>query len=156
MVRHYELASEALHAAIRNDWPAAVAAVHTLNAECPGQVLPAMCAWIDTFADRYAQTVGRELPADGDLVELAFMEQGTGNITGADATPPHTRWAGRLIAARVAMDKPAFDALIEVLPDDPAVVGRHIGSVLHIVALGLNSIEQGNNEYIEAARRGHS
>lgn len=137
--RTLSLAKTALVAFIGDAHETARKAVQRINDEIgPAALDLMMCAWSDWMA------AALRLPRDGRPVELRFLGADANgdpatSITGADAvTRPEVVWAGRLIAARVAMDADTYGALIGALPeDDPSAVGRHIAAVLEICALTM-------------------
>lgn len=142
--RAVRLAAKALTHALKEDWPAATRAVQAVNDKCgSGGIATAILVWSDTLIDYNPGTTG-----DGRPVRLAFMNADTGHVDldeNADAVPEQFRWAGRVIAARAAQDQPGWEALIDSLPDDPHVHGRHVGAVLEVVALTLRNILGGRS-----------
>ena len=71
----------------------------------------------------------------------------TGRVhLGTEGVPDRVRWAGQLIVARAALDKPMFDALIMSLPEDKAVVGSYVGAVLETVAVTMNGLPDAASE----------
>lgn len=144
--RALQFATEALHAAFRDDKDAATRAVQAISDEAggPGMAV-AVKAWCDTLIGAWRRDGG--IPdggADGVLVRPAWRDTDTGRVaTDADEVPAEFRWAGRLIAARVALDKPAYDALIAALPADGEAIARHVGALLGTVALTLQALGWG-------------
>jgi hypothetical protein len=137
--RGIQLATEALQAAMGEDSLRASAAVRAINGELGGEGLTlAIYAWCDTLIHRYREAAG--VPGDGP-VRMAWQEVETGDIsaTGNDV-PPETRWAGRVIEARSALDKAAFDACIAALPDDGWAIGGYVSALLSTVALTLSRL----------------
>jgi hypothetical protein len=134
--RGIQLATEALQAAMEEDSERASAAVKAISSELggPGLYL-AIVAWCDAVILRYREVTGT--PDDGP-VRMAWQNTDTGDIsaTGNDV-PEETRWAGRLIAARAALDEPAWDALMSSLPEDGWAIGGYVSALLSTVALTL-------------------
>jgi hypothetical protein len=94
--------------AVTADEPAVVDGPRAIQLRVGGEVIPAvMLAWIDTMA-----TACGFNPKPGQAVGVLWQFDGSDEITDADATPPAARWAGRLVAARLADDQPQFRALI--------------------------------------------
>lgn len=140
--RAVRLAAIALYAAMAENWPAATRAVQAINDRCGSAgISRAVLCWSDTLIDYNPETNG-----DGRPVRLSFMNADTGHVNfddDADAVPEQFRWAGRIIAARAAQDLPAWEAMIDALPDDPKVHGDHVGAVLQVVALTLRHNQAG-------------
>jgi len=137
--RGIQLATEALQAAIEKDPARATAAMEAINSELGGEGLSlAIFAWCDTLVLRYRKAAG--VPGDGP-VRMAWQEVETGDIsaTGNDV-PAETRWAGRVIEARAALDRAAYDALIAELPDDGWAASGYVSALLSTVALTLSRL----------------
>lgn len=137
-----ELSTVALHGAQLNDWERAGAAVKALQDEFGGHgIMFALVAWCDTLIVRQQQVTGHK---DGDLARPAWLNATTGDVAfNADDVPPPVRWAGRLIAARAAMDHDAWDALVVSIPDTPPMaVTEHVSALLSSVAMTLNSLTE--------------
>ncbi|GAA2773028.1 hypothetical protein [Saccharopolyspora taberi] len=124
------LAAEALRAGVAGRWAKAAAAVNRLTDNYGGEVVPnVLCAWIDTALIHCA-------PPSGEPVHVAWFNTDTGELGDADDVPPPVRWAGRLVAARVADDREQFTALIDaVRSDDEWSAG--CSALLQICALTL-------------------
>lgn len=139
--RARELSTVALHGAQLSDWERARAAVVTLNDELGGDgIMFAIVAWCDTLIVRQQQVTGQK---EGDFVRPAWLNTDTGDIAlNADDVPPPIRWAGRLVAARAAMDHDAWDALVKSIPDTPMATTEHVSALLTSVAMTLNSLSQ--------------
>jgi hypothetical protein len=137
-----ELARQALEDAMCESWDTAVAAVQAINDECgTGAIERACVAWMDTLIVHYQRATGHR---DGDPVQPAWADAHTGEEwRDADQVDPAYRWAGRLIAARAAMDHGACDALMMALPGDDQETGEHIKALLACVALTLRSLLAG-------------
>ncbi|WP_433225448.1 hypothetical protein [Actinomadura formosensis] len=134
------LASAAMVAYMGDAEDTAVKAVQRIGDECgPEGVELAMRGWIDTMADRLGIKPG------GRAVAIKFQglaDDGEPDASAvfADAVErPEVVWAGRLMAARVAMDQDTYLALLDALPDDPAEVGAHVGAVLEMCSLTMAS-----------------
>lgn len=136
------LAAAALRDAMAGDYAAASKHVRALNAECgsPGTMF-AIAGWCDTLAAHL------NLREDSGPLVLAWKDAGTGRVhAGTEGVPDRARWAGQLIVARAALDKPMFDALIQSLPDDKAVVGSYVGAVLETVAITMVGLPNASEE----------
>lgn len=141
--RALELGKEALRAALAEDWAGASAAVQAIGDERGwGGVVLAMTAWSDTLviSTRRAEGLPDE-PGPGVIVQPAWADADTGEVTeDADEVGECHRWAGRLLAARAAMDHDAYEALLRALPEDGHERGDHVGTLLEMVAAGLDHI----------------
>jgi hypothetical protein len=143
--RALELAREALEAALEEDWAGAGAAVQAISDErgWTGVTL-ALTAWSDTLVifTRRSQGLPDE-PGPGVIVQPAWADDETGEvIEDADAVNGYHRWAGRLLAARAAMDHDSCEALLRSLPEDGGECGRHVTILLEMVALGMGHIRK--------------
>lgn len=140
------LCSQVIAAAQADDWDKVSALVRELDGTygAPGQM-----ALICGLAD----TIGHQLGISGtgirDDIAPLWLELDSGRIDRADGVPPETAWAGRFIAARLAWDKPACDALIGAVPDD-ATWSRNVGALISVTALTLKRLDE------EAASAGRS
>ncbi len=133
--RMVKSAGAALHAAMADDWGAVSRALQTLIDECGGEgVIAAMSAWCDTLLI-HTHDIDPKVP-----LRLLFVNADTGDIGDADDVPPEVRWAGRLVAARAAMDKPTWDALIDSIPHDDSAISRHISVLLRSIVTGLKAV----------------
>lgn len=74
-------------------------------------IVDVLCVWLDTAISHCG------VRADGP-VRLLWQDVETGAITDATGTPRAAVWAGRLAAARLAMDEPQFIALIGSVGSD--------------------------------------
>jgi hypothetical protein len=129
--RAVTLAGQALHAAIADDWPSANSAVRSISQECGDRgVMTLIYGLCDTLAHRQgiSQEPGTVIPR--------WQLDGQGPIQTADDVPPPARWAGQFIAARIALDQPACEALLEAVPDDETF-SRNVSALLQCVALTL-------------------
>jgi len=135
------LAHVALQAAVNQDRAGATAALKGISDGFGGAGLAlAILAWCDAVILRYQQITGTP---DGQPVRIAWQEADTGDIsvTGRDV-PAEVRWAGQLVAARAALDQPAYDALIAVLPGDGLAIGGYISALLDGAALTLTQLHR--------------
>lgn len=128
-----DLATRALHAAMREDWPAVQEVFGEISTD--GRAVTfALMAWCDWTLQAQAGMLGRPFPESGPLSELAvpaWIEAETGRlITDADEMPPSARWAGRLVAARAAMDHVQFEVLIRTMPGDGFKRGEYAVALL--------------------------
>jgi hypothetical protein len=122
------LATEALHAASAEDWPAACTAIQAISG---GGLLTAIMAWCDTLIGRHPGMAGsRDTP-----VQVRWQLDSAGPLQ-------HARWAGQVIAARAAMDEAAFMALIRV-PAEGEELGAYVSALLQSVAMTLRSFGDG-------------
>lgn len=132
------LAAYALRDARAGDYAAASRHVRQLNAECGSAgAMIAVIGWCDTLAAHSG------ISEKSGPLALGWKDADTGRVhSGAEGVPDRFRWAGQLIVARAALDKPMFDALIGSLPDDKAVVGSYVGAVLETVAVTMNGLPE--------------
>ena len=130
------LAAYALRDARAGDYTAASRHVRELNAECGGAgMMIAVRGWCDTLAAHSG------VSENSGPLALGWKDAETGRVhLGTEGVPDRVRWAGQLIVARAALDKPMFDALIAALPDDKAVIGSYVGAVLETVAITMNGL----------------
>jgi hypothetical protein len=142
--RARELSTVALHSAQLENWAHAGTAVKTLNDELGGEgVMFALTAWCDTLITRQREILGRQ---DDDIVRPAWLNATTGEVAlDAGDVPPEIRWAGRLVAARAALDHDAWSALIASIPDTPMAVSEHVSALLNGVAMTLNGLSRMEN-----------
>lgn len=135
------LASAALQAALAMKWDAAQRALQRLSDECgPEGLYDALVALCDTVAEH---ATGGGAPSQ--RVRISFMDGDTGRLDepGSPKVPAEVQWAGRLIAARAAMDEDRFRAVLDELPHDGAAVGRHVWSLVQLVAWQVNGLPRG-------------
>ena len=139
--RAMELSTLALHSAQLNDWERSGAAVATLNDELGGEgIMFAIVAWCDTLIMRQQQVLGHK---KGDLARPAWLNADTGDLAlNADDVPPPVRWAGRLVAARAAMDHDVWQALVDSTPDTPGATTEHVSVLLTSIATTLNALSR--------------
>lgn len=137
-----KIATVALHRAIANDLPGAAAYVKRLNGT--DGLITAILGWIDTYIERAhpGYVLGSQ------PVAVAWLNLPTGDIETADDVSPSLRWAGRLVAARLADDEAAFVALLHA-PAEGTELGDGIMALLHMVAASLS-----NPEALAACRNG--
>ena len=102
------LAAYALRDARAGDYAAASRYVRELNAECGSQgTMFAVNGWCDTLAAHSG------ISENSGPLALGWKDAETGRVhLGTEGVPDRVRWAGQLIVARAALDKPMFDALI--------------------------------------------
>jgi hypothetical protein len=126
-------AKQALLLAMREEWQQAAATVQQLSDEFGSDGVDiALIAWCDTA--RAHLGLGDDKP-----IRLMFHNAETGEIGTADQVPAEKAWAGRLITARMAMDRETFTALLAAVPNDPKAIGDHVFAVLVGVALTLTT-----------------
>lgn len=136
------LAAAALQSAQAGRWEAATRYVLRINDECGGQGLnTAICAWADAFVEHACDG----MPDGPRFGRMGFINGDDGRLEHDDAErlPERIRWAGRLIQARAALDKEAFDALIDELPEDGFEIGRYVSAVLECVSQSMNGLPRG-------------
>jgi hypothetical protein len=132
-----DLAARALDAAMCGEWAVAAAIVRRLNADLGGEgTVTAVVGWCDTLIAR----LGLDADAETEPA-FAFAGRPAGPVAG-DEVPVRVQWAAHLIMARARLDKQAFNALIKVLPSNPATVGAYVGTVLECVAMTLKERAQ--------------
>jgi hypothetical protein len=128
-----ELATAALQAAMREDWPAVRQAFAGISTDSSATTF-ALVAWCDWTIQAQAEMQGLAMPAAGPMPGIArpgWLNMDTGKVTlDADEMPPVVRWCGQLIAARAAMDMAAFNALIGTLPGDGVERGEYAAALL--------------------------
>jgi hypothetical protein len=138
--RAVELTTQAVHAAMRDDWDAAIKAMSAITPETGGAgVTVALQALCDTIIDAQQRAAGLPAgaPAEG-LVRPAWLDMETGHVDmDAAAVPPDARWAGQLLAARAAMDRGAWNALLSAMPADGHERGRYALVLLRACAATL-------------------
>lgn len=146
-----ELGRVALWAAIAEDWPRAQDATQEIGDRFGGDgVMVAALAWIDTTLMRVP---GLGYAADqGRAVALAFREETSGRFELADEVPPGVAWAGRLLAARSADDRDAFEALVNSVESDEQF-GRYISDLLVMLATNLRPVAEAAQQ-VRASRGG--
>lgn len=124
------LAHAVLHAAVEQDLRKAERLMARLNEECPGAGLGlALVAWCDALAEHANDGV-----LEFGRVRVLDIDQDTGARL-SDRTPQQV-WANRLIVARAAGDKPAFQALLDELHtiDDGLERGKYAATLIQAVA----------------------
>lgn len=139
ITRARELTTGALHAAMREDWPAASQAMQALASETGSTgVTWALLRFCDTILG--AQQRMRGLPdgtwEGGAAVKWFNTEDGT--VGHAGQVPDSVRWAGQLVAAKAARDEGMFRALLGAMPGDDAGRGRYVGALLQSCAITAN------------------
>lgn len=110
----FALAARALTAARDDDMDRAAQAVNAIGVRYGNNEMPwVMLAWIDTM------TLACDLkPKQGQPFNLRWRHENGGPATDADDTPAPARWAGRVIAARLADDWDQFSALVDSCASD--------------------------------------
>lgn len=93
------------------------------------------------LADTLGHRLGIGRAGISEVIAPLWHERDSGQLTGADEVAPETAWAGRLLAARIAWDRPACDALLGAVPDD-ATWSRNITALISTVALTLKRLDQ--------------
>ena len=128
-----ELATRALNEAVREDWPAVRKTFAEISAD--GRAVTfALMAWCDWTIAAQCKILGRPMPGPGEPAEVArpgWWNAETGKITlDADAVPPAARWAGRLVAARAALDEVQWKVLVGTMPGDGFKRGEFAAALL--------------------------
>lgn len=140
IARARELTTEALHAAMRADWPAASRAMQSLAAETGSEgVTWALLRFCDTILG--AQQRVRGLPDgawDRGIAGVTWLNTSDGTVGHAGQVPDSVRWAGQLVAAKAARDEGMFRALLGTMPGDDAGRGRYVGALLESCAITAN------------------
>jgi hypothetical protein len=139
--RAFDLTTAALQAAMTERWVAAGSALTAINTELGGAgVAYAIKALCDTLIGRERELTGTE---DGTPIRPAWFDTDRNRLSlDADEVPVEARWAGRLIAARAAMDRDSYDALIAAVGTDGRTVAAHVSALLQMVALTLRELEE--------------
>lgn len=136
------LASAALRSAQASKWESAYRYVKRINDECGGEGLEvALRAWIDTYVDH---------ATDGDtrrarIGRMGYINADSGRLDHDDSAelPARVRWAGRLVAARAALDEDAYVAALEDLPEEGTETGSFVAAVLEACAASINGLPRG-------------
>lgn len=131
--RGIALATDALHAAMREDWPAMRDAVTALSGS--EALIVAITAWCDTLLGCHPDGPR----SDGRLVQVCWLQDGKGPVQHAEEVPPPARWAGQVIAARAALDEDAFWALMDA-PAEGTDLGSCVIALVQSVAMTLEAI----------------
>jgi hypothetical protein len=131
------LAVDALKAARSHDWDTATRAMQRIGDECgPEGVELAVRTMAEAVTARFGHAPGRPV-----TIRLATSGNGLLGQPAGETTSPELIWAGRMLAARAADDADTWDALITALPNDPRVMGRHVGQFLQMCAHTLNLLD---------------
>jgi hypothetical protein len=138
------LATRAYHAAVREDWPAANKAMAEIGQQGPNVIALVLVAFCDTTIGLQRDMKGMGPLQDGVAeegpVRPGWVNAETGQVTlDADEMAPAERWAGRLVAARAAMDIDGFQALLRAMPADGKERGAY-GSALLIGCASLAAL----------------
>jgi hypothetical protein len=136
------LAATAFHAGLAGKWNIAQRAVQRIADECGGEGIgDALLAWCDTLT-AHARGGTNVLPTP---IRVQFWNGDTGQLDGPDSerVPAATRWAGRLIAARAAMDLDTFRATLNTLPEDQADSSRYVWAVLQVTVWQVRGLPRG-------------
>jgi hypothetical protein len=138
--RQRQLAAEALHHAIAEDYAKAAEAVNALGNADAAAIPQMLLAWIDTTLIRTGFTPGS---LAGRPAIPGWVAEGTDQvITDADQVSPTQRLAGRLFNARVNDDQQTFEALLDAIPDIETWRGV-CAQVLNGAASTIRSARQG-------------
>jgi hypothetical protein len=129
------LAQRAYHAGVREDWPAASAAMAEAGRQGPNVIALVLTTFCDTTLSLQREMRGMPplengVPEDGP-VRPVWLNADTGKVTAdADGLPPAVRWAGQLVAARAALDFDGFQALLLAMPADGLKRGEYATALL--------------------------
>ena len=148
------LAHAALIAGVDGKWKTVEALMKRLNAECPGPGLgDALVAWCDALAEHSYGGV----PEFG-RVRVNHLNADTGAMNNQAEITPERAWTARLIAARAAGDRDAFEALLGELNAIPDGFerGRYAITVVESVALTIRSLPRGYARVLGRASGGES
>jgi len=119
-------ATAALNLAIANDMDGARAAVQDLQAHHgPGALTAALLTWVDLMATR---TPGTDHSTWANLTAAEA----------AAATDPVTSWAIQVTIARLARDRPTFEALRAAVKG-PELVEAYVMGLLALIATHLST-----------------
>jgi hypothetical protein len=135
------LAHAALAAATAGKWKSVATTVERISTECPGVGLgDALVAWCDAIAEHSNDG----MPEFG-RVRVATLETDTGAMNAPSGQTPHIQWVGRLIAARAAGDRAAFEACMDELNAivDGFERGRYVLQLVESVALTIRHLPRG-------------
>lgn len=135
------LAHAALFAAIDGKWKRVEGLLIRLNTECPGPGLgDALVAWCDALAEHSNDG----MPEFG-RVRVQTLEVETGAMNAPNGETPEIRWVGRLITARAAGDRAAFEACMADLNaiSDGFARGRYVLQLVESVALTVRNLPRG-------------
>ena len=133
--RAMKIATIALHRAMAGDMEDAASYMSRLNGT--DGLVDAILGLCDTFI---ARVIG-ETEYGSRPVQMLLMNTETGEVQTADDAPVHARWAGRLIAARLANDEVGFMALLKA-PAEGAQLGDAIMGLLQSVAISVNQADR--------------
>jgi hypothetical protein len=126
------LASKILQGAVAEDWPKVQSGIKKFVRDHGTNQVPYLLrAMIDTLLTR-----SQAYSEPGRLDRLVFQEKDTGQLSGVDEVPPATRWAGRLIMARAAMDQDQWVALMRSVGNSQEW-SACCDAVIQLVALNL-------------------
>ena len=132
------LARAALIAAIDQRWNAAERAIQRVSDECGGAGLgEAILAWTDAMI--HHATAGQQVPFAPGGMDFADPQTGQLNVE----LPAEVEWAGRLLAARAAMDQDRYRAVLAELPDDPAGIGLHVWRLIEVIGMTIRGLPSG-------------
>lgn len=128
------LAAQALMAAQLDDLE--LAADYVKSAAMRGGLLTCVAGWCDTLI-----AIAHPHYKRGQPMRLAWIADDGKDVINwdVDTVRPTAAWAGRVIAARAAMDEAQFLALMSA-PAEGADLGAHIVELLSMVAISLNNV----------------
>lgn len=139
--RAKELTTQALHAAMREDWPAAQKAMQAVSDETGGQGIYYALRLLCDTAIGCQRKAGLLAEHDAGVFVPGWFDVRTGKLElDADAIPPEHRWAARLVAARAAMDQDAYNGLLEGMPEDGRERGAYAAALLTGTALTVKQV----------------
>lgn len=135
------LAHAALRAGVVGKWKTVEALLNRINAECPGPGLgDALVAWCDALAEHSNDG----MPEFG-RIKVAHLNADTGAMNKRDEITPERAWAARLVAARGAGDRAAFESLLDELNAIPDGFerGRYATTLVESVAGTIRTLPRG-------------
>lgn len=141
--RAKELTTQALHAAMREDWPAAQQAMQAVSDETGGEGIYWALRLLCDTAIGCQRKAGLLAEEDAGVFVPGWLDVSSGKLElDADVIPPPHRWAARLVTARAAMDRDAYNGLLEGMPEDEAERGAYAAALLSGTALTVRRIAE--------------
>lgn len=135
--RMVKLAAAALQFARRRDADRATRAMTLLGQEFGwAGITVAMQGWIDTMLAQRGAVQGEQ----DRILRLGYISADGTEVEGIGGLPRARQWAARLCAARMAMDKANFVALVHSVPAEQ--MGEHINALLATVATNMNEYDK--------------
>lgn len=126
-----KMAGRLLDGALRQNVPATAEAMAELEQQHPDAAVKVMLAWCDTLIK--LKNIER-----GAQISLSWYDPATGGELESTDIPTTDQWAGRVIAARAAMDWPMFQALMVAIPPEQQM--HHVLHLLGVVSENLRTM----------------